>query len=94
MLARNHQTFGLFGWAPTLHSRHLRHRLHRIDVPTQIIWGAQDRVVSVDYARHWQQAIPNARMAVIDNAGHYPQIEQPEEFVRTVEQFVSNCTLP
>jgi pimeloyl-ACP methyl ester carboxylesterase len=93
MLARNHQTFGLFGWAPTLHSRHLRHRLHRIDIPTQIIWGAQDRVVSLDYAHQWQQAIPDARMTVIDNAGHYPQIEQPEEFVRTVEQFASSGSL-
>ncbi len=90
MLARNHQTFGLFGWAPTLHSRHLRHRLHRIDVPTQLIWGAHDRVVSVDYGRQWQQALPDARMQVIEDAGHYPHIEQPEAFVRTLEQFVDS----
>lgn len=88
VLARNHQTFGLFGWAPTLHSRHLRYRLHRIDVPTQLIWGAQDRVVSVDYGRQWQQAIPGARLAIIENAGHCPQVEQPAEFVRVLEQFV------
>jgi len=91
VLARNHQTFGLFGWAPTLHSRHLRHRLHRIDVPTQIIWGAEDRVVTTDYGRQWQEAIPPAQLTVIANAGHYPQIEQPEPFVRAVEQFVQRC---
>ena len=88
-LARNQESFGLFGWAPTLHSKHLRHRLHRIDVPTQLIWGAQDRVVSTDYGRKWQQAIPGARMVVIDNAGHYPQIEQPERFTGALDQFIN-----
>lgn len=90
MLARNHQHFGLFGWAPTLHSRHMHHRLHRIDIPTQIIWGAQDRIVSVDYGRKWQQGIPGAQMVVIDNAGHYPQIEQPDPFVAALAEFVNN----
>lgn len=92
MLARNHESFGLFGWSPTLHSKQLRHRLHRIKVPTQLVWGAEDRVVNVDYGRNWQQAIPGAQMVVIDNAGHYPQIEQPERFVAAVEGFVN--TLP
>jgi pimeloyl-ACP methyl ester carboxylesterase len=90
MLARNHESLGLFGWAPTLHSRHLHHRLHRIRVPTQLVWGAQDRVVSVDYGRKWQQAIPGAQMAVIENAGHYPQIEQPGPFVGALDQFLNN----
>lgn len=94
ILARNHQTFGLFGWAPTLHSRHLHHRLHRIDVPTQIIWGAEDRVVSVDYGRKWQQAIPGARMTVIERAGHYPQIERPDAFVSVLEPFINGCARP
>jgi pimeloyl-ACP methyl ester carboxylesterase len=91
-LARNHESFGLFGWAPTLHSRHMQHRLHRIDVPTQLIWGAEDRVVSVDYGRKWQQAIPGAQMVVIDNAGHYPQIEQPEQFVAALGRFVDTIS--
>ena len=90
MFARNHESFGLFGWAPTLHSRHMQHRLHRIDVPTQLIWGAQDRVVTVEYGRKWQQAIAGAQMVVIDNAGHYPQIEQPDQFVAALERFVNN----
>ncbi|MBL8381694.1 MAG: alpha/beta hydrolase [Burkholderiales bacterium] len=88
ILARNHQTFGLFGWAPTLHSRHLHHRLHRIGIPTHIVWGAQDRVVAVDYGRTWQQSIAGAGMTVIDNAGHYPHVEQPGAFIAALERFV------
>jgi len=89
VLARNHESFGLFGWSPTLYSKQLRHRLHRIKVPTQLVWGAEDRVVSADYGRQWQRAIPGAQMVVIDRAGHYPQIEQPEQFVAAVEGFVN-----
>jgi pimeloyl-ACP methyl ester carboxylesterase len=90
VLARNHQAFGLFGWSPTLHSPHLHHRLHRVDVPTQLIWGAQDRIVPVDHGRQWQQSIPGARLAVIEEAGHYPQVEQPERFVGALEPFVNS----
>lgn len=90
MLARNHESFGLFGWSPTLHSRQMHHRLHRIKIPTQLVWGAQDRIVSVDYGRKWQQAIPGAQMVVIEDAGHYPHIEQPAQFVGALEHFVNN----
>lgn len=89
-LARNHESFGLFGWAPTLHSPNLARRLHRIDVPTLLIWGAQDRVAPPSYGRLWQSAISGARLAMIDNAGHYPQIEQPERFGDAVESFIAS----
>ncbi|MGE0802607.1 MAG: alpha/beta fold hydrolase [Lautropia sp.] len=93
ILARNHESFGLFGWAPTLHSRRLHLRLHRLgNVPTRLIWGEHDRVVTVDYGRKWQQAIPGAQMVVIEGAGHYPQIERPEAFVAALNDFVDNHT--
>ena len=88
-MARNHESFCIYGWSPTLHSRHMVQRLHRIDVPTQLIWGAQDRIVGLDYANKWQQGIPGATLTVIDNAGHYPQIEQPRPFVAAVERFAN-----
>ncbi|MGE4239311.1 alpha/beta fold hydrolase [Ramlibacter sp.] len=90
MLARNHGSFGLFGWSPTLHSRHLHQRLHRIKVPTLLVWGAQDRVVPVDYGRKWQQAIPGAEMLVVEDAGHYVHADQPGRFVGALEQFVNS----
>ena len=91
-MARNHESFALFGWSPTLHSQKLADRLHRIKVPTRLIWGAEDRVVPPSYGRHWEGAIPGASMEVIDQAGHYPHIEQPEHFVASVARFVD--TLP
>jgi pimeloyl-ACP methyl ester carboxylesterase len=93
-LARNHESFALYGWSPTLHSRKLASRLHRIKVPTGIIWGAEDRVVPPDYGRQWKSAIPGASMEVIEQAGHYPHIEQPDRFVASVARFVNSLPAP
>lgn len=87
-LARNFESFALFGWSPTLHNPRLVERLHRIDVPTKVIWGADDRVVSPSYGRSFAKAIPNASFELINEAGHYPQVEQPEKFAEAVQRFV------
>ncbi len=91
-LARNHESFALFGWSPTLHNPKLAGRLHRINVPTHLIWGRQDRVVPVEYGKKWQEAIPHATMDVIENAGHYPQIEQARSFTDSVERFANSLS--
>jgi pimeloyl-ACP methyl ester carboxylesterase len=40
------------------------------------------------YADYWQKAIPQAQLAMIDNAGHMPPYEQPEAFVAAVTKFL------
>ncbi len=87
-LARCHETFALLAWSPTLHDPKLAHRLHRIDVPTLVVWGREDRVVSVDYGRQFAARIPGSRFAVVNDAGHYPHLEQPERFDAIVEGFI------
>jgi len=89
-LARNHESFGLYGWSPTLHDPKLVQRLHRIDVPTLLLWGDQDRVVPPDYGRSFARAIPGAGFALIEGAGHYPQIEQPQRFVAAIDGFAAS----
>ena len=89
-LARNHATFALMGWSPTLHHPKLRHRLHRITVPTQLLWGAEDRVVTPDYGRRFAAAIPGATFSLIERAGHYPHIEQPEAFGAAIDAFAAS----
>lgn len=87
-LARNLESTARFGWQPYMHNPKLRGRLHRIDVPTLMLWGAQDRIVTPDYGRAYATAIPGARFATIENAGHFPHIEQPDEFAKQVLSFV------
>jgi len=87
--ARNLESTARFAWAPYMHDPKLKGRLHRIDVPTLLVWGAQDRIVTPDYGRAYAAAIPRAQFTLIDQAGHFPHIEQPEQFARQVLSFVT-----
>jgi pimeloyl-ACP methyl ester carboxylesterase len=62
--------------------------LNRIKVPTLLVWGASDRVVSPDYGRAYSRLIPGARFELIEGAGHHPEIEQPEMIVERVLRFL------
>ena len=71
-----------FGWKPYMHNPRLKRWLHRIDVPTLLLWGEQDGIVRPAYGEAWRAEIPGARLDVISNAGHFPHWEQPRGFRR------------
>lgn len=78
----------MYLWEPYAHNPKLPRRLHRIDVPTLLLWGESDRIVTPAYGRAYAELIPGARFELIAAAGHAPQIEQPEAFVKRVVQFL------
>jgi pimeloyl-ACP methyl ester carboxylesterase len=88
-IARARESLALFGWKPYMHNPRLKRWLHRIDIPTQLIWGGSDGIVSKSYGEAWQAEIPGATMTVIPQAGHYPHWEQPEAFAAAVSKFTS-----
>lgn len=90
--ARNREAAARIAWSPYMHNPKLKGRLHRIDVPTLILWGSADRIViNKDYPRAFATAIPGARLETIERAGHYPHIEQPQEFARRAFAFVETA---
>jgi pimeloyl-ACP methyl ester carboxylesterase len=86
--ARSQAAFARYAWEPYLHNPKLTQRLHRIDKPTLVIWGENDRVVSADYGRKFAAAIPGAQFVSIPNCGHVPQVEAAEKFDALVSDFV------
>lgn len=88
-MARSRESTGRYAWSPYMHDPKLLSRLHRINVPALVLWGAADRVVSQDYGRAYAAAIPRANFAVIEGAGHFPHLERPEEFAARVLAFTS-----
>ena len=86
--ARNREALGRYGWSPYMHNPKLKGRLHRIRIPTLVLWGMSDRVLSEAYGRAYAGAIPGARFEPIERAGHFPHLEQPEEFARRIFAFV------
>jgi pimeloyl-ACP methyl ester carboxylesterase len=88
-LIRNREAAARLTWKPFMHNPALRGWLHRVAVPTLVLWGESDRIVHPDYGRAFQQAIPGAQFQLIPAAGHYPYLEQPEAFVASVTAFLS-----
>ena len=85
--AHDRQSLALYGWEPYMHNPKLPGRLHRIDVPTRLIWGESDGIVGPAYGAAYRDLIPGADLVVIPEAGHLPHIERPDEFVRRVLEF-------
>lgn len=62
--------------------------LEEIRVPTLVVWGEQDALISVEAGRRAAERIPGAELAVIDQCGHVPMEEQPEELLRYAIPFL------
>jgi pimeloyl-ACP methyl ester carboxylesterase len=86
-IARGREALCVFGWKPYMHNPRLKRWLHRIDIPTHLLWGEQDGIVSLSYGEAWKAEIPGATLETIPAAGHYPHWEQPEAFTRSLRAF-------
>lgn len=58
-----------------------------------LLWGARDQLsgTSANAARRLRRSMPGSRLKFVRNAGHFPQIEAPQEFVRKLDSFVSRA---
>jgi pimeloyl-ACP methyl ester carboxylesterase len=86
-VARNREATARYAWSPYMHDPKLRQRLHRIRIPTLVLWGMADRILSESYGRAYGAAIPGARFEPIARAGHFPHLEAPDEFARQIFAF-------
>ncbi|GAA4159888.1 alpha/beta hydrolase [Gryllotalpicola daejeonensis] len=74
---------------PYMHDPALRDRLSSVHVPTLVVWGESDRVVTPDYGRAFAAAIPGARFELVGEAGHLPQLENPGALFAALDAFVA-----
>jgi pimeloyl-ACP methyl ester carboxylesterase len=86
--ARDWDALSLYGWEPYLYNPRLKRWLGRIAVPTLVLWGASDGLVTPEYGRRYASLIPGARFAVVDGAGHHPDLEQPEALASQILEFL------
>lgn len=60
-----------------------------ITVPTFILWGRQDKVIPLEAGELLNQLIPNSTLEVIEECGHIPHEEKPEETIALISQFLA-----
>lgn len=63
--------------------------LHKIKAPTLLLWGRDDRTITLDGAQIMLKYIRDVELHVFGNCGHWVQLERQEEFERLVTDFLS-----
>jgi pimeloyl-ACP methyl ester carboxylesterase len=89
VMLRNRETTALLTWEPYMHNPKLRHRLSRITNPALFLRGEHDGLISAGYMDGYAKLLPNARTLTLPNAGHVPQVEQPDAFVTAAVAFLN-----
>jgi pimeloyl-ACP methyl ester carboxylesterase len=79
------------GWQPRLYDPHLAKWLHRIDIPTLVVWGEHDRIFPVAMLDEFLRLIPGSHGAIIPNCGHLPHVECTAAFVEQLNAFIAGA---
>lgn len=88
MWLRAREATARVGWNPYLHNPKLSGHLHRVQCPTLIVWGREDKLIPLAHGRYYADHIPGARLEVFDRCGHMAPFEKTDETVRCVREFV------
>ena len=89
MVAKNKATVSRLAYRPRFHNPQLAKWLHRIGIPTLLLWGEQDGLVPPVFGEAYRALIPGSRLVVLPDAGHAPFDEQREAFLAAFLDFIN-----
>jgi pimeloyl-ACP methyl ester carboxylesterase len=86
-MIKNKYSFAKHAWQPRLFNPDLEKWLHRVNVPTQIIWGRDDQLIPAQYADAWKTKVNASQVTIIPECGHLPTIEKGNEVAAQIKKF-------
>lgn len=89
---KNRFTTAKLVWSPRSYDPHLPKWLHRVRVPTQLIWGDHDGLFPPRIGEEYQRLIPGAKLVMLEGCGHLPPIEQADKTAGLVVDFAKTVT--
>jgi pimeloyl-ACP methyl ester carboxylesterase len=72
----------------------LEDKLGNFQLPVDLIWGASDLLVPLDYAKKLQSQLPHCTLTVIERCGHAPQFERPRDLARVLLRILASNSSP
>jgi pimeloyl-ACP methyl ester carboxylesterase len=75
------------GWQPRFYSARLEKWLARVTLPTQLVWGADDRILPRAFASGFETRLSGSRTHILPSCGHHPPLEQPQELASLILNF-------
>lgn len=88
-VAANLETLKVVAGDPYMHDPNLRERLGGVRIPVLVVWGDSDGIFTPGYGRAYAASFPNATFALVENAGHLPQLEQPAATMALIDRFAT-----
>ena len=88
ILGRNREMAVRLCWKPYMYNPHLPHLLEQVRIPSLVIFGRNDALVPVICGEQYHNALAGSTLKIIDNCGHVPQMEKPEEFLTSAIGFM------
>ena len=86
---RNREMSSRLLWKPYMHNPNLSEYLRLVRVSALVVWGRQDAIVPVECGEIYNRSLQGSSLHVIDNSGHSPHLEQPQEFLNVTRDFLS-----
>jgi pimeloyl-ACP methyl ester carboxylesterase len=77
-------------WKPYMYNPTLPHLLGGVRAPALVVWGRRDRIVPLECGERYAKALPKARLAVVEGAGHFVEMEQPDAVGKLVTEFAAS----
>jgi pimeloyl-ACP methyl ester carboxylesterase len=65
--------------------------LRRVELPSLIVWGAEDRILPPAHALAFQDALPQSELEIIPACGHLPHVENKDAFVARLSSFIQGA---
>ncbi len=90
-MLRNRQMAARLCWMPRFHNPDLPKWLHRITLPTLILWGDSDGIFPSAYAHAYHDLIPGSELEVYKHCGHAPMMEERDAFLRRMSGFLEGA---
>jgi pimeloyl-ACP methyl ester carboxylesterase len=78
-------------WKPYMYNPTLPHLLGGVSTPALVVWGSDDRIVPRECGDRYAKSLANARLVIVEGAGHLVDMEKPDELAGLVTRFVSEA---
>ena len=84
----NYKALRVLRIARAAQRENLSKKIHKIQVPTLLIWGLNDNITPPQVAHEFNLLLPKAELRFIDNCGHAPMMERPQAFNEVLNSFL------
>jgi pimeloyl-ACP methyl ester carboxylesterase len=85
----NREMTSRIAYKPYMYDQTLPHLIRGVRTPTLIVCGTGNRIVPLVCSEQYRDAIPGARLETLAGAGHFVEMEKPDELAAIVKAFAS-----